>query len=157
MRKFNPHSLAAQNQIDGVVDDAIYIENLPSLTVQSEADNCDINRIMSHFEKTGSIEHLANVPVRYGDVSGVTDYKTMLDYTKSVQSEFNALPPDVRSMFNNDAGQMLDYLLNPANEKDALARGFLVKPKGSAAEVAATSQTQAAEPAEGTSAPHKVL
>lgn len=157
-RSFNPQSLAAFNAENGVVDNAIIVfdrEKEPSLTVQSDADKCNINKIMAHFEKTGSIDHLATVPVRYGDVSEVQDFHSMMNYVTGVQSEFNMLPADVRARFNNDAGAMLDFLLDPKNQDEAIRLGWLEK--AGVAEVAATSQTKAAPAASGTDAPPKVV
>ena len=51
-----PHPRVYTNQSD-----------MPSMTKQSFKDECDINKIMAKFQKTGAIEHYAKHAPSYGD------------------------------------------------------------------------------------------
>ena len=96
---------------------------------QHFADQCDINRIVSQFERTGTVDHLSNVAMRYEDVSTVPQYREALDIVRAAELSFAALPGEVRSRFGNDPAQMLDFLQHPENVDEAVRLGLVVKPK----------------------------
>lgn len=97
---------------------ALYIDcsNLPSLTRQEFADDCDINKLMSQYEKTGLLpSNLNPAQPRYLDVSEVPDLRTALDYLQNSTAAFMALPAVVRKEFDNDALKFVDFATNSDN------------------------------------------
>lgn len=94
-----------------------------SLTNQGDLESTDINKIMARFEKTGFIPGTERTPM-YGDFSEVTDYHTQLSALKRVESAFSALPAHVRNRFNNDPQQLVEFLMNPANDGEAVKLGL---------------------------------
>ncbi len=95
-----------------------------SLTKQSFADDCDINKIMKRHMHTGVIEHLNPREPMYGDFSEVTSFHEALERVTDAQEQFAMLPADVRAMVQNDPERLLQALTSP-EETAALAEAGL--------------------------------
>lgn len=95
-----------------------------SIAVQSEKENCDINRIMAKYLKTGTLP--ANVATaRYGDFSEAGDYQAAQDILLVAREQFAALPSKVRDRFRNDPRLFLEFVHNKDNFDEALSLGLL--------------------------------
>lgn len=97
---------------------AIYLDcsNLPSLTRQEFAAECDINNLMAHFEKTGIFpNHLNNGEPRYLDVSDVPDLQQAHAILNDATAAFMSLPAIVRRDFDNDPLKFIAFAENPEN------------------------------------------
>lgn len=92
----------------------------PGRAKQSMKDECDINRILQRYAKSGMLTHVAAGTPRYMDISEVGDYRSALEHLRSTEAFFAALPATTRARFNNDPAEFLDVAsgLSP----DALAR-----------------------------------
>lgn len=105
--------------------------NKPSRTKQSEADACDLNKIMARYENNlvmapyAALQHPERRQPMYADVSNVPDYQTAMHLVDSARKSFMALPANIRSMFKNDAAAFLDFVTNPANKVEAQKLGLL--------------------------------
>ena len=125
--------------------------NQPSLAKQSFKDECDINNIMSRFQKDGLVDHINKFSGNYTDALGVEDYHTSLNQVMAAREAFMTLPSRVRVKFENDPGQFMAYVQDPANVdkiKELLndengARGL---PKGNEAPDPVEPQQPAPEP-----------
>lgn len=106
---------------------ALEFQKPDGLTKQSMRDECDINKLMSKYQKTGLMSHLARFQGRYEDVTGAVDYRTALDIVRSAQDMFMTLPSNVRAQFSNDPGEFLHFASNPANAGKLVELG-LAKP-----------------------------
>lgn len=104
------------------------INNDPTKTQQQFKDECDINNIMNKYTSTGQFTHLTSKQGTYGDFSQITDYQEMLHTVKYAQDAFAALPADIRKRFNNDPGQLLEFVQNDKNYDEGVKLG-LVQPK----------------------------
>lgn len=84
-------------------------------TLQSEANDCDINKIVERAQQTGILasKHMTQSSPQYGDFYDVSDYKMALDVVRDAQSQFNALPASLRAEFENDPAQFLAGLDDP--------------------------------------------
>lgn len=106
--------------------------NRPSLTKQSFKDECDINVIMRRFRKVQGADYLNRyqgyLDGQFGDFSDVQDYRTAIDQIQQARGVFDALPSKVRSRFENDPAQFLDFVHNPANRDELVSMG-LAEPK----------------------------
>jgi len=78
-----------------------------SLTIQSMADDCDINVIVKRFGLNGQLPETFRTP-EYGDYSHITDFRSALHAVRDAQDEFMKLPPDLRAKFNNSPQAFLD-------------------------------------------------
>ena len=112
-----------------------------SLTKQSFTDECDINKIMARFEKTGVIEHANEHQGQYGDFT-VSDYHSALNAVIAAQDSFNSLPAKIRARFKNDPSEFLDFVNNPDNVQELRDMGLL--PSNLPPETAATGESEGA-------------
>jgi len=96
-------------------------------TKQAHKDECDINKIVSRFEKTGVLSHVAAEQAAYGDFSPI-DYRDALDMVIKAEKAFADLPARVRARFNNDPGSFLEAAENP-DMRDEFERLGLLNPK----------------------------
>lgn len=87
----------------------------PSLAQQQFRDECDINQIMSRFEKTGVIEHLARYEGRYGDFIGYPDFQNAMEAVANATAMFMTLPSSIRERFNNDPEAFLQFAQDDDN------------------------------------------
>lgn len=81
----------------------------PSLTLQSEAESCDINVIVSRYHKTGVIEHVRENAGLFVDLPPQLEYQDALGVVKAAGEAFAMMPAEIRAQFNNDAGRFLDF------------------------------------------------
>jgi len=107
-----------------------------SRTLQSEADQCDINKIMERFNRTGKLPQLQLQPARYGDAR-VVDYSTAQQIVIDAKKQFLELPAKVRKTFSNDPQLFLEAIsdTSEANAENLLKLGILIERKPSAEDV----------------------
>lgn len=99
-----------------------------SMTKQSFKDECDINNILSSYEKNGIIEHVSKHGGSYGDFGDYPDYQASLNIVIDAQERFDSLPPLLRNRFSNDPGQFLDFVSDVNNRSEMIHLG-LIEPK----------------------------
>lgn len=89
------------------------ISDLPSRTKQEFKDDCDVNRILSRYQRTGALTHFAKYAPHYGDITAI-DYQTSQNILIRAQQMFDALPSQVRKLVSTPAG-FLDFVQDPKN------------------------------------------
>lgn len=94
---------------------------------QSFKAQCDINTIMKKYEKTGLIDHVKTGGT-YGDFTQVTDYHTALNQIQAAEEAFMTLPASLRGRFENDPAQLISFLEDPKNKKEAISLGLVEAP-----------------------------
>lgn len=94
-----------------------------SLTVQSQKDEADINTIVRNFGITGQLPQSLHLP-SYGDFEGALDYHTAQNLIAEARTAFLALPSGLRAEFDNDPGQFLAFVEDPANCDQLLELGI---------------------------------
>lgn len=94
----------------------------PSLTNQSDMKDADINEIWKKVEAGAIIK--PREPV-YGDFSEVTDFHLMQIALTNAQRVFNQMPVAIRNRFNNNVQELIDFVENPANKKEAVKLGLI--------------------------------
>lgn len=97
-----------------------------SLTKQAFKDECDINKIMRQYTRTGVIEHGNASTPNYGDAPAI-DFQEAMNAVLQAEQTFDQLPSEVRREFNNNPAEMIDFCANPENLDRARALG-LAKP-----------------------------
>lgn len=80
----------------------------PSLTVQSQMEDSDINVIVARFNLTGRMPDNMRVP-DYVDYDGVFDFHSAQMAILRGQNEFMMMPADVRKEFDNDPQKFLEF------------------------------------------------
>lgn len=96
----------------------------PGLTKQHMKDECDINKIIARYEKTGLLTHMRQIEPQYLDTTGI-DYEAALNVVAQTNSIFESLPAQLRNKFENDPTQFLDYMHNPDNYSEAVELGLM--------------------------------
>lgn len=86
----------------------------PSLAIQSQKDEADINYIVKQFGITKQLPQVLTLP-SYGDFEGVEDYHQAQNLIIEAQAAFLRLPSGLRAQFDNDAAAFLGYVHDPAN------------------------------------------
>jgi len=107
-----------------------------SLTHQSMKDECDINRIMLKWQKTGVIDHAKTFEGQYADFTHVTgDYQEHMNAVIQANEMFGTLPSTVRKRFNNDPGEFLEFVGDPDNLEEMQRLGLSKTPLSEPSEV----------------------
>ena len=93
---------------------------MPSLTVQDEKDETDINYIVNKYadgQKGIATLDLGDSSqyafLQFGDATLPGDYSTALELVSGVREEFYSLPAKVRAKFGHDPMNFIDQLNNP--------------------------------------------
>lgn len=97
----------------------------PSLTVQDQAEEADINVIMRRFGVTG-VASQVSVPPSYGDFETVHDFRSALHLIQAAQESFMELPASMRNRFNGDPAEFLDWIEDPKRTRAELEEIGLV-------------------------------
>lgn len=95
----------------------------PGLTDESQAAECDVNRIVERFMKTGVLPG-TDVQGLYGDFSSVPDYQKALDVVMQAEEQFANLDAKVRSRFDNDPEKFLAFATDPKNGQEMVDLGL---------------------------------
>jgi len=114
----------------------------PSLTIQSAAEECDINVIIDRANRGMMIAENTATP-QFGDFSEVADYQSMLNSVILAQDMFAELPARVRDRFMNDPAKLLEFVSDPSNRDEAIRLGLVPEP----VVVAAPVETAVPDPA----------
>lgn len=111
-------------------------------TKQSFKAECDINNILSKFQRTGLLEFVNERTPQYGDVSSI-DFQESMEQVRQANEMFADLPSSVRKRFHNDPTELLSFLDDPANRQEGVVLGLLSPPPV----VPTGGTTEAAKPA----------
>lgn len=105
------------------------------------AEECDINRIMARYTRTGVLPSTRSGGT-YGDFTGVTDFLDAQNRVLNAQREFDALPSNIRERFRNSPAVLIEFLQDESNRPEAEKLGLVnKKPAPAPAEVPAANIT----------------
>lgn len=107
----------------------------PGRTKQAHKDECDINKILDRYRKTGVLDFAAKHEPQYGDVTAVDFQEAQFTVAKAM-GMFADLPAHVRNRFSNKPGEFLRFVQNPDNRAEAQELGLLKVKEPVAAPVA---------------------
>ena len=102
----------------------------PTMTIQFEKDNCDINVIMNRYATCGTPLPCRTDGVQpvYADVSELGDYMENYQRCKQAEEMFNALPSALRKELDNNPANLLAFIQNEANRERCVEYGLINKP-----------------------------
>lgn len=115
-----------------------------NMTEQQHVLDCDINNIIERSRRTGILGDpyaMPTVPMQYGDFTDAPSYQDAMTYIVTAQQAFEALPSNMRKRFENDPGQLIDFLGKEENRDEAIRLGLIPRPDNSI-----PSNSAAAEP-----------
>lgn len=104
------------------------INNEPTRTQQHQASQVDIKSIMARARLTGQMPTPSS-KLYYGDFTQVGSYQECLNKVIDAQNAFNTLPAKIRDRFQNDPQQLLSFLNDPKNDKEAAQLGLINQPE----------------------------
>lgn len=100
---------------------------LPSMTKQDAADECDINAIMARYEKTGVIPQGSRM-YEFGEAISPYSFQESMNAVIQAREDFASLSSRVRARFDNDPAKLFAFLDDPGNRDEAVALGILKEP-----------------------------
>ncbi|AXH71824.1 MAG: internal scaffolding protein [Microviridae sp.] len=97
-----------------------------SLTVQSDADEADINVLVERLGLGYQTPPGVFIP-SYGDYTDVRDFQSAMNAVRYASEAFMLLPADTRARFNNDPEALLQFCSDEKNLDEAVRLGLAVK------------------------------
>lgn len=103
--------------------------NTPSMTQQQYREECDINRIMDRYLRTGVLsDPLENRGTpKYGDYAELGDYMDHMNKVVEANEMFESLPASIRKRFNNNPGELIEFVMDDKNRVEAEMLGIIEK------------------------------
>ena len=108
-----------------------FLNDQPSMTIQSAADETDINVMMSRYQKTGSFHGSTNIPSvrpQFGDFVDVPEYQNAMNILVQAHDQFASLPANIRDRFGNSPENYLAFLSDSSNKEEAIKLGLVNPP-----------------------------
>lgn len=123
----------------------------PTMTIQSEKDNCDINVIMNRYATCGTPlpYRTDGVEPVYADVSELGDYMENFQRCKQAEEMFNALPSALRKELDNNPANLIPFIQDEKNKERCYEYGLLNKPIMEAPEAPVVVNSNPANPVSG--------
>lgn len=97
------------------------------VTKQAHKDECDINRILRQYQRTGIITHVQSARPSYTDLPSDVDFQASMHVLMQAEEAFSNLPARVRAHFDNDPGRFL-AAFSDEKQADQLREFGLLKP-----------------------------
>lgn len=110
--------------VDLASDESALRCNDESLAQQNQKEESDINTIVRRFGLSGELPTNVRMP-QYGDYTGITDYQSALNAVNEAQSAFMRMPADIRTRFNNDPEEFVQFCLDDKNRAEAEKLGLV--------------------------------
>jgi len=104
------------------------INNDPSMTKQSLKDDADVNKIIKRYNKTGVLPNMNKLEAVYGEITS-QDLQDAINKVDASYEAFAEVPAPIRALFNNNAGDFIDYATNPQNIKQMTNWGLAKLPE----------------------------
>lgn len=98
-----------------------------SLAQQEFKAESDINFIADRYGLTGELPQVLDLP-KYGDFTGVFDFQSAQNVVVQAKQQFMTLPAKLRARFHNSPQELLQFLEDPENRKEAIAIGLVQEP-----------------------------
>lgn len=96
-----------------------------SLAQQHFRDECDVNVIVDRYVKTGVIEHTAEIPPHFADVSDIPmNLFDAYNAVEAAEAAFMDLPAKLRKSLDNDPSRLSEWLSDPSNRQAAVEYGL---------------------------------
>lgn len=97
------------------------------LTVQSDADEANINKIVAKMEKGQMSFRMNAAPPFYGDVSEFDGLADAVEKVLSANDLFMDMSASIRERFDNDPVKMVEFLEDEANRAEAIKLGMVIE------------------------------
>ena len=126
--------ISVRHCYDGLQDQISQLTGLdctgdPGCTKQADAEDCDINKILARYAKTGVLPDLIKANPKYGDFSDVTSFMDACAIVSLAEEQFAALDAPIRKRFDNDPAKFLEFASDPKNVSEMVKMGLAVESK----------------------------
>ena len=105
----------------------VTITTLDARVEQCHRDECDINKIIAKYDRTGVLNHVNDFEARYEDLTGL-DYQTMLNTVANANSMFEGLPSEIRNKFDNEPQKFISFMDDENNNNAMYEMGLKQRP-----------------------------
>jgi len=102
-----------------------------SLTQQHQAEETDINYIVKRYLNTGQLEQRSMPPMQ-GDFTQAPDMQAAMDLVVAARVAFMQQPAEIRTRFNNDPVQFVNFCSDEKN-RDQLRQWGMWSPEANQA------------------------
>lgn len=102
--------------------------DLPTRAKQSFAQESEINNILAKYHATGLVDHLASYGGTYADMPSNLDFQDATNTVMEAKKMFDALPSNIRTLFDNDPAEFLAFVENPENIDEMVELGLATQP-----------------------------
>ncbi len=92
-------------------------------TKQAFKDECDINKIIARYTRTGQLSHVNNAAAQYGYATS-HDFASSMRTVTHAQNSFNNLSDEIQNRFHGDPGELLDFVHDPDNKAEGVQLGL---------------------------------
>jgi|SRR6185295_5872188 len=103
---------------------AIYFEDRSRAAKQSFKEQCDVQRTIEIFQKTGQLVNQRTVPGVYGDFTKVPDFRTAQIMRIQAQRFYDNLPKELVGRFKN-IDEFYKYCADSKNQDELIKFGLL--------------------------------
>lgn len=93
-------------------------------THQEHKDECDINKIMSKYQKQGATNHVTNHEANYGFADSATFTEAMQTVANG-ERMFAELPSSLRNKFHHSPAEFLAFVQDESNTGEMAELGLL--------------------------------
>jgi len=97
-----------------------------SMTKQTFKDECNINKIISKYQKTGALDHVNKYQPSYGFATAI-DFRESMEVVLKGQEMFDALPSNLRKRFDNNPAEFLEFVQDAKNEPQLIELGLATR------------------------------
>jgi len=105
----------------------VTLTTLDARVEQCHRDECDINKIIARYDRTGVLNHVNDFEARYEDLTGL-DYQTMLNTVANANSMFEGLPSQIRNQFDNNPQKFISFMDDENNNEKMYEMGLKERP-----------------------------
>lgn len=97
----------------------------PSLAIQSQEADANINNIMERFGITGQLPQGVRAPTFQDFGDQIFDFRSAVEQIAMAEDAFMCMPARVRSRFDNDPQKFVEFCSDEANAKEMRELGLL--------------------------------
>lgn len=115
-------------------------------TEEAHAGEANINTIMAKASRGELQDYAAKYEPKYGDATG-PDYLEANILIANANSMFEELPANLRSRFNHDPSQFIEFVNDPENKEELIKLKLIKKPQPTVGEPSPDLNTKPSEKA----------
>lgn len=104
------------------------VDTGPGLTKQSFKDESNINFIMKKYQKTGTVNFVANTQPEFMEIPAI-DFMSAMNTVIRANEMFGDMPSSLRKRFNNDPAEYLAFMEDPSNLDEMVKLGLAKYPE----------------------------